>query len=264
MTDARRSDPTTTGGASDAALFKRYAANRDRRLRNELIERHRWVAAIAARRFRHRGENQDDLEQVALLGVLKAVERFDPDRGAAFSSFAMPTVLGELRRHFRDTTWAVHVTRGAKELYLELNRASEALSHELQRPPRVEELAELVDVSVEAALEALDAGQGYRTAPLDQPAGAGAEPSGTEHPSLLSEDARMLDAPERVTLQRNIARLPPRSQKIVLLRFFGDLTQSEIAEQLDLSQVHVSRLLRAALRELREAYDHTGSARSAG
>lgn len=254
MTDTRRSDPTTTGGASDAALFKRYAATRDRRLRNELIERHRWVAAIAARRFRHRGENQDDLEQVALLGVLKAVERFDPDRGAAFSSFAMPTVLGELRRHFRDTTWAVHVTRGAKELYLELNRAGEALSHELQRPPRVEELAELVDVSVEAALEALDAGQGYRTAPLDQPAGGG-EPSGNEHPWLLAEDARMLDAPERVTLQRNIARLSPRSQKIVLLRFFGDLTQSEIAEQLDLSQVHVSRLLRAALRELREAYD---------
>lgn len=233
-----------------AELFERYAETRAREVRNELVERHRWLATAAAKRFMHRGEPFDDLEQVALLGVLKAVERFDARRGTSFRSFAMPTITGELRRHFRDTTWALHVNRGAKELYLRLNTAIETLSHRLQRPPELWELARELGVSVETALIALDAGQAYRTAPLT--VGSQQDQGEVESRALLDEDLGLTGAADRVALCKALAALPPKHQEIVVLRYFGDLTQTEIGERLGLSQVHVSRVLRAALHTLRE------------
>jgi RNA polymerase sigma-B factor len=234
-------------------LFRAFRATRERTVRNELVERHRWLGMMAAKRFLHRGEPFDDLEQVALLGVLKAVERFEPERGISFSSFAMPTVLGELRRHFRDTTWAVHVTRKTKELHLEIGSVTESLTHELQRPPRIHELAEALGVSVDAALQAIDAGNAYRTSPVAVQAGD--DGSVVESAALRSDDDELDFAGDRMTLQACIRLLPARQQRILVLRFFHELTQAEIAAELGLSQVHVSRLLRAALAELRRAYE---------
>ncbi|MCC6434313.1 MAG: SigB/SigF/SigG family RNA polymerase sigma factor [Acidimicrobiales bacterium] len=246
--------------ASTAALFRRYRADPDRTVRNELVERHRWLAVVAAQRFGHRGEPMEDLVQVALLGLLKAVERYDDQRDVPFSSFAMPTVVGELRRHFRDRTWAVHVTRRAKELHLEVAGTTDALARRLQRPPRLHELAEALQATEDETLQALSAGRAYRTTPLtvhEHPDGSLVEP-----PALSRDHRELALAAERVALQQLLRELPPRQQKIVVLRFFGELKQAEIAREMGMSQVHVSRLLRAALRAMRLRYDD--DARQAG
>jgi RNA polymerase sigma-B factor len=228
--------------------FRDYRRSGDRRLRNALVEDHRWIAIRCARRFERRGEPLDDLVQVAQLGVLKAVERFDPEHGAAFPSFAMPTVMGELRRHFRDRTWSVGVPRRLKELHVSLARAVEHLGQTLGRQPRVEELASELGVSVDEILEALDAGAAYRAAPLSRPDDNDEE----REPAVLGEeDVGLADADVRLAARRLIATLPQRERTIVYLRFFGGLTQQEIAERLGMSQVHVSRLLRQCLTRLR-------------
>jgi len=220
----------------DAVLerFREYRHSGDRAARNQLVEDHRWIALRCARRFEGRGEPLDDLIQVAQLGVLKAVERFDPEHGAAFPSFAMPTVMGELRRHFRDRTWSVGVPRRLKELHVSLGRAVERLNHTLGRQPTVEELAEELRVTPDDILEALDAGAAYRTAPLTRP-----EDDSDREPAVLG----LLDT------------LPPRERTLVYLRFFGSLTQQEIAERLGMSQVHVSRLLRQCMNQLQSSFE---------
>jgi RNA polymerase sigma-B factor len=228
--------------------FRDYRRSGDRSLRNELVEDHRWIAIRCARRFERRGEPLDDLVQVAQLGVLKAVERFDPEHGAAFPSFAMPTVMGELRRHFRDRTWSVGVPRRLKELHVSLARAVEHLGQTLGRQPKVEELASELGVSVDEILEALDAGAAYRAAPLSRPDDNDEE---REPAALGEEDVGLADADLRLAARRLIATLPQRERTIVYLRFFGGLTQQEIAERLGMSQVHVSRLLRQCLARLR-------------
>jgi RNA polymerase sigma-B factor len=229
--------------------FRTYRRTRSRALRNELVEEHRWIAKVAVRRFAHRGEPVDDLSQVALLGVLKAVERYDPDFGSAFAAFAMPTVVGELRRHFRDTTWALRVSRRAKELHLALTAAVEPLTHELGRPPRLDELAARLGTSIEDLVQAMEAGNAYRTSPLLQRTGEDGIPEDLR--ALAADDARLEGADSRVTVREMIEALPERERRIVYLRYFADLTQSEIAEQVGVSQVHVSRLLRATLATFR-------------
>jgi len=228
--------------------FRIYRKTGDRQLRNDLVEEHRWIAIRCARRFERRGEPLDDLVQVAQLGVLKAVERFDPEHGAAFPSFAMPTVMGELRRHFRDRTWSVGVPRRLKELHVSLARAVEHLGQTLGRQPKVEELASELGVSVEEILEALDAGAAYRAAPLSRPDDSDEE----REPAVLGEeDSGLAEADVRLAARRLISTLPQRERTIVYLRFFGGLTQQEIAERMGMSQVHVSRLLRQCLTRLR-------------
>jgi RNA polymerase sigma-B factor len=238
----------------DDSVLERFADYRrtgDRALRNALVEDHRWIAIRCARRFEGRGEPLEDLIQVAQLGVVKAVERYDPDHGAAFPSFAMPTVMGELRRHFRDRTWSLGVPRRLKELHVSLTRAVEQLNHSLGRQPTVEELARELQVTPEEILEGLDAGAAYRTAPLTRP-----DDDEEREPAMLGEeDGDLGEADTRMAVRRLLDSLPPRERTIVYLRFFRSLTQQEIADRLGMSQVHVSRLLRNTLSQLRSNLD---------
>jgi RNA polymerase sigma-B factor len=207
------------------------------------------LAEFLARRFVHRGEPLDDLRQVALVGLLKAVERFEPDRGLQFSSFAMPTIVGELKRHFRDRGWAVRVPRRVQELHLELDRTIAALSQELGRPPTPKEIAARAGVQEEDVLESMEASSLYRLPSIDairsgdDPAGAPAERIGDMDPEMESVD-------NRLAVGELLSLLPEREQTIVYLRFFEGLTQSEIAEHVGISQMHVSRLLVRSLETL--------------
>jgi RNA polymerase sigma-B factor len=248
------SDPGSQAAnqANNQAILDRFGEYRrtaDRRIRNELVEQHRWLAMHCARRFGSRSEPMDDLIQVAMLGILKAVERFDPAFGVRFATFAVPTVLGELRRHFRDKTWSVHVARRLKDLYLSVNAASEQLGHDLGRPPTNEELADYLNVTVEEIAEAVEVGGAYRIASLSPP---DQHDEDADHEvSVLGELDRDLNVADlRLSVRKEVADLPERERKVVYLRFYEGLTQSEIAEQVGCSQVHVSRILRATLERL--------------
>ncbi len=239
------------------ARFRAYAASGDPELRNALVEEFAWVARHCARRFADRGEPFDDLTQVGLLGVLKAVQRFDPEHGTSFVSFALPTVLGELRRHFRDATWAVRVPRRLKDLHVEVGATIDFLGTENGRPPTPDQVADHLGITVEEVLEALDAGAAYRSSPLNVSGERGEDdtPSGI---LLGSDDPRLAGADDRVMLRDAIATLPPRERRILELRFAEGLSQSEIAELVGVSQVHVSRLLRKSIRMLQEQLGHGG------
>ena len=237
------------------ARFRAYAESGDPELRNALVEEFSWVARHCARRFADRGEPFDDLTQVGLLGVLKAVQRFDPEHGTSFVSFALPTVLGELRRHFRDATWAVRVPRRLKDLHVEVGATIDFLGTENGRPPTPDQVAEHLGITVEEVLEALDAGAAYRSSPLNMTG----ERSDDDTPSgvlLGIEDSRLAGSEDRVMLRDAIATLPDRERRILELRFAEGLSQSEIADLVGVSQVHVSRLLRKSIRMLQEQLGH--------
>ena len=231
--------------------FEEYAKSRDKSLRDELVTTHMGLAEYLARRFTNRGEPLDDLLQVASLGLLKAVDRFDPDRGLEFSTYATPTIVGELKRHFRDKGWAVRVPRRVQELHLRLGAVVSTLSQELGRSPTIPEIAEAAKVSEEEVVEAIEAGHAYRFTSLDAPAG-GEDESALAH-QLGVEDQGLIDSEHRVALSPLIAKFPPRERMILHLRFFEGMTQSEIASRLGISQMHVSRLLARSLAQLREA-----------
>lgn len=229
--------------------FAEYRRTGDRALRNQLVEEHMRLAEFLARRFSHRGESPDDLRQVALVGLLKAVERFEPDRGLQFSSFATPTITGELKRHFRDKGWAVRVPRRIQELHLELDRTVADLNQELGRPPTPAEIAQRAGVLEEDVLESMEAGSLYRLASLDSSRSDDeAAPSPAQRLGELDHELGAVE--DRVAVSEMLSRLPEREQKIVYLRFFEGLTQSEIAEQIGISQMHVSRLLVRSLETL--------------
>jgi len=251
----RRARRTGAEASTDAparheekARFRRYRETGDRKLRNQLIEDHRWLALHCAKRFDHKGEPLDDLIQVAMLGVLKAVERFDPDFGATFATFAVPTITGELRRHFRDTTWAVHVPRRAKDLQHTVKVAVNELGQVLGRSPTVDEIASQAGVPVEEVLEALEAARCYRKTPLAATSDDGEVDDLT---SLGASDGSLDAVDATATVQALLAELPARERRIVELRYMGGLTQSQIADLVGVSQVQVSRLLRASLAKLR-------------
>ncbi|HET8618457.1 MAG TPA: SigB/SigF/SigG family RNA polymerase sigma factor [Acidimicrobiales bacterium] len=242
-------DPGTRERRDDGERFRRYRATGDRKLRNALIEDHRWLALHCAKRFANKGEPLDDLIQVAMLGVLKAVERYDPDFGATFATFAVPTITGELRRHFRDTTWAVHVPRRAKDLQHTVKVAVNELGQVLGRSPTVEEIAVQAGVPVEEVLEALEAARCYRKTPL----AASGDDGELDDLSTLGDHDIGLDAVDAAaTVGRLLDELPPRERRIVELRYMGGLTQSQIAELVGVSQVQVSRLLRASLARMKD------------
>ncbi|GIU88484.1 MAG: hypothetical protein KatS3mg009_2999 [Acidimicrobiia bacterium] len=232
-------------------MFVEYRATRDRGLRNELIEAHRPLATHLARRFANRGEPLDDLLQVAALGILKAVERFDPDRNLEFSTFATATIEGELKRHFRDRTWSVRVPRRSQELHLRLAGAVNDLSQRLRRAPRVEELARELGVNEEEVLQAMEVGGAYRSTSLESGTTDAQGESITLERHLGTEDAGFGLAEHRVVLARLLAELPERERRIVQLRFVDDRTQTEIAREVGISQMHVSRLLARILAHMR-------------
>jgi RNA polymerase sigma-B factor len=231
--------------------FVEYKRSGNRRLRDELVEEHVGLAEYLARRFADRGESFDDLRQVALVGLLKAVERFEPDRGLRFSTFATPTIVGELKRHFRDRGWAVRVPRRVQELHLQLVKVVSTLSQELGRSPTAEEIARRTGTRVEDVLEAMEAGSVYRLASLDA-ALASEEGSSLDLSARLGEDEVEFEGVElREELSSLLGLLPSRERTIVFLRFFEGLTQSEIATEIGISQMHVSRLLSKSLDTLR-------------
>ncbi len=247
MTDTP--DETPRDNAATLTKFVEYRRTRDRALRNELVEEHMRLAEFLSRRFAHRGEPLDDLRQVALVGLLKAVERFEPDRALQFSSFAMPTILGELKRHFRDRGWAVRVPRRVQELHLELDRTIAGLSQELGRPPTPREIADRAGVREEDVLESMEANSLYRLPSLDGMRG-GDEAGGSPSDRIGDVDPEMDAVDDRLAVSEMLSILPEREQTIVYLRFFEGLTQSEIAQQIGISQMHVSRLLVRSLETL--------------
>src|SRR5918993_4954909 len=235
-------------------LFVTYRDTGERAVRNELVEAHRGLAASIANDYRGRGVELDDLVQIAMLGMIKAVQRYDVDRGIPFSSFASRTVNGEIKRYFRDRTWAVRPPRSAQERHLDLRRATGAMSSRLGRPPTVAELAEELDISEDDVLEAQEGGAAYRATSLD------ARRPGDEDGASLAErlpggDAASQPVELRVLVGQLLRALPPREAQILRLRFYEELTQSEIADRLGISQMHVSRLIRRCLLELRQTLD---------
>lgn len=231
------------------SMFVDFAHSRDDDLRARLIEAHIGLAEHLARRFTHRGEPYDDLVQVSSLGLIKAVDRFDPDRGVEFTTYATKTILGELKRHFRDKGWAIRAPRRIQELYLNLGHAMGQLSQELGRSPTVRELAIETGASEDDVIEALEAGQAYRSASLD---GAGPDEEGLSA-HLGVDDERFGDAEWRAVLLPHIEMLAERDRQILRQRFVDGLTQSEIASRIGISQMHVSRLLSRSLDILRKA-----------
>ncbi len=237
---------TQLTASTDRALLVRWRRDRDSAARTALVERYLPFARALARRHAHRGEMIEDLEQIAALALLRAIDRYDPDRGVALSTYVMPTVTGELRRHFRDRVWAVHVPRAVHDLATRLARASTDLTARLGRAPTVAELADEVSAGEELVIEALGAIASRHSAPLPTGDEAG------EVSPLAEPDAGFEEVAVRLALGPALAALDARERRVVELRFVEDLSQSEIAARLGMSQMHVSRLLRRALTTLEE------------
>jgi RNA polymerase sigma-B factor len=240
--------------ARDHALLVRYHRSGDLAAREELVLRFLPLARQLAARYRGSGEAQDDLVQVACLGLLKAVDRFEPERGHAFTKYAVPTMLGELKRHFRDKGWAVHVPRATQELVLKVSDAMGSLPARLGRAPTPRDVAQAINAPVEAVLEAMEAATAYEATSLDAPRPGEDDDAGwTLGDSVAAEEDgyELVDIGE--TLRGSMEALPERERLILKLRFEHDLTQAEIAEQVGVSQMHVSRLLRRSLDRLAAA-----------
>ncbi len=223
-----------------------------RRIRDELVELHLPLVEYLARRFRNRGEWLDDLTQVATIGLIKSIDRFDLERGVEFSTYATPTIVGEIKRHFRDKGWAVRVPRRLQELKLSLTKAVGDLSQREGRSPTVAELATHLQMSEEEVLEGLESANAYSTVSLDAP-DSGDEDAPAVADSLGIVDESLEGVEYRESLKPLLEQLPPREKRILLLRFFGNMTQSQIAQELGISQMHVSRLLARTLAQLRQA-----------
>lgn len=225
-----------------------------RRIRNRLITEHMPVAEHIALRFRNRGQPDADLRQVATVGLIHAVDRFDAGRGSDFLAFAVPTITGEIRRYFRDATWALRVPRRLKELHASVSATAIRLSQELGRASRPSEIAAELDISIAEVLEGLQVGYAYRSDSLDT--SANEDIPGVVN-GLGAPDPEMATVENRALLHPALARLPEREATIVTLRFFGHLTQTQIADRLGISQMHVSRLLTSSLRTLRTILSST-------
>ncbi|HXD68081.1 MAG TPA: SigB/SigF/SigG family RNA polymerase sigma factor [Solirubrobacteraceae bacterium] len=238
-------------------LMRRYRDREDPVLLEEIVKRFEPLARSVARRYHARGEPLEDLTQVAMVGLLKAIARFEPERGFAFTSYATPTMLGELKRYFRDSGWAVHVPRGVKERALELASVTDSLSSKLGRSPSLTELAEAMHTTEEQTLEAIEAYHARHAAPLE----AGSDDEDTGVPSLAAvlgaEDVRLEQAEYLTVIAKGVETLSDSDRLILYLRFGRDMTQSEIATRIGTSQMQVSRLLRAAIEKIRKVSGDT-------
>jgi RNA polymerase sigma-B factor len=232
------------------------AHDRERtRLRDEVIEDHMPYARHIARRYSNRGTTAEDFEQVAYLGLVKAVDNFDPEHGTGFLGYATPMIVGEIKRYFRDATWSVHVPRHMQELTGAMHKAAETLATELGRAPTIAELAARLGIETEEAVEALDASEAYHTASLDRPIGMGTEEDGACLGELLGhEDPGFELTVDREVLRGLVEELGERDKRILLLRYFRGLTQTEIGEELGISQMQVSRLIARILGALRAGF----------
>ena len=247
--------PAQARAREDRRLLTRYHRQGELAARDELVERFLPLARQLARRYQRGNEPLDDLVQVASIGLVKAVDRFDPSRGTAFSSYAVPTILGELKRYFRDSGWAVHVPRGMQERVMNVNQAIARLSRRTGRSPTAAEVAEEIGESPEAVLEAMEASIAYDAVSLDTPRTGEEEDSDTYADTMGMIDERFELVEYKSAIGPTMRALPARDQLVLKLRFEDDLTQLEIAERIGVSQMHVSRLIRRALKRLRTVAD---------
>jgi RNA polymerase sigma-B factor len=239
-------------GEDDGGLFARWRWHGDEAAREALVRRYLPLANRLARRYLRSSEPIEDLQQVASLGLLKALDRFDPSRGRPFQSFAIPTMLGEMRRHFRDSSWSVHVPRGAQERALKVRDAQEALASEHGRAPTVNQLAVYLELGAEEVIDALVAMQGYKTLSLDAPRPGEQDDTAMSYGDSVGEKDERYELVELdATITPVLDRIPARERHILHMRFVEDLTQTEIATRMGISQMQVSRLLRRSLEELR-------------
>ena len=238
-------------------LFRLYKEEGDEEAREQLIVNHLNLVRFLASKFKNRGEPLDDLIQVGNIGLIKAIDRFEPSRGLEFTTYATPTILGEIKRHFRDKGWSVRVPRRLQELSAKVNKATEYLTKELRRSPSVEEIADYLGATVEEVLEAMESSSAYSSVSLE----AG-NPGDEDAPSILdryaSEDEDLGSADDRMVIEDTIKDFSPREQEIIRLRFLQGMTQVEIADKLGISQVQVSRLLRKTLKKIQEKIDPDG------
>lgn len=239
-------------------LFRRYKEEGDIEAREKLVMSHMNLVRFLANKFKNRGEPLDDLIQVGYLGLLKAIDRFDPSRGLEFTTYATPTIMGEIKRHFRDKGWSVRVPRRLQELSAKVNQATDVLTTELQRSPKIEEIAEYLDASVDEVLEAMESSSAYSSVPLE---GTGNNDN-DDAPSVLdryaTEDSALNFTDDRLIIQEALKGFSPREREVIDLRFLQGMTQIEIAEQLGISQVQVSRLLRRTLKKIQDKIDPEG------
>ncbi len=238
-------------------LFRLYKEEGDEEAREQLIMSHINHVRFLASKFKNRGEPLDDLVQVGTIGLIKAIDRFDTARGLEFTTFATPTIMGEIKRHFRDKGWSVRVPRRLQELSSKVNQVTDELTKELQRSPSVEEIANALDSTVDEVLEAMESSSAYSSVPLES-GGQGDD----EAPSIIdhyaTEDEDLAASDDRMVLEETIKDFSPREQEIIRMRFIDGLTQVEIANRLGISQVQVSRLLRRTLKKVQEKIDPEG------
>lgn len=239
-------------------LFRLYKEKGDEEARDQLIVSHLNLVRFLASKFKNRGEPLDDLVQVGTIGLIKAIDRFDPERGLEFTTYATPTILGEIKRHFRDKGWSIRVPRRLQELSAKVNQATDELTVELQRSPSVEEVAAKLGVGAEEILEAMESSGAYTSVSLE----AGGTSEDDEAPALIdrlgSVDEDLDASDDRMVIDDAIRDFSPREQEIVRMRFIDGLTQVEIAKRLGVSQVQVSRLLRRTLRKIQDKIDPEG------
>lgn len=257
-----RTPPTDVDRVEE--LARRWHHEGDRAARDELFEQFRPLARKLAGRYTNPHEPLEDLVQVAYLGLLGAVDRFDPGRGVRFSSFAIPTILGELKRYFRDLGWAVHVPRGAQELAVKVEEAQQRLSARTGRAPTVFELAQYLEIEIEDVLDALETARAHHASSLDAPHDDGEGESGSVVDSFGAEDPALLLADERVTVGEAARQLTAREREVLRLRFVEDLTQTQIAGRVGVSQMQISRILRRAVTRLGELTTPAPGGRAAG
>lgn len=255
MSVARLSMPARLGpGRSDDSdqLFALFRRTGDRSARDELVSRFLPLARAVARRYVTTREPFEDLLQVANVGLLKAVERFDPGRGTVFSSFAVPTILGELKRYFRDFGWSVHVARDAQDLALKVEQAQRKLESRTGRPPSIAALAEYLELRLEDVEQGLETSRAHYASSLDAPRDTDEDGSATFADLLGEPDDGFRLVDTRMTISSLVAELPPLERRVLALRFGGELTQAEIGQRIGFSQMQVSRILRRALHQLHE------------
>jgi RNA polymerase sigma-B factor len=240
--------PTPRTPATELELLVRYHRDGDFAARSEFIERAMPIVHFVVRRYTQRGESDEDLVQAGSIGLLKAVDRFDVDRGVQFATFAIPNIVGEIRRHFRDRGWAVRVPRGLQERHALISRATEQLTGLNRRTPSIAELAEATNMTKDQVLETLDGARNYTAVSLDAPI----DEDGSAHDLLGHRDDGYERVENHLVAVLGMRGLRERERKIIALRFYEGLTQTEIAERMGISQMHVSRLLRSALDDMRE------------
>lgn len=258
MTEKTSSSKSAWDKQKTRELFRRYKEDGDMEAREQLVMSHLNLVRFLANKFKNRGEPLDDLVQVGYLGLLKAIDRFDPDRGLEFTTYATPTILGEIKRHFRDKGWSVRVPRRLQELSAKVNQATDTLTTQFQRSPTIQEIADYLDASVDEVLEAMESSSAYSSVPLE---GTGSSEN-DDAPSVIdrygSEDNELVFTDDRLVIEEALKGFSPREREVIELRFLKGMTQIEIAEQLGISQVQVSRLLRRTLKKIQDKIDPDG------